>query len=388
MNKKYQIFVSSTFEDLRREREAVAKTILEVGDIPVGMEMFSAADEEQWALIKRQIEQSDYYVIIVAHRYGSMVGDVSFTEREYDYAVKIGVPVLGFVIEDSAVWPANHLDKDPILRTKLEAFKAKIRSRMVSFWATSDSLAGKVLAALGKQKNLTPRPGWIRAENIPGPEVLAEVTTLSREVARLAEENSNLKQKASLEAQFSLIDSMSDDPDCQAVILMFETGKDIPPHTPYAYSYDHGGAGSGSLATSTRERLVNAGVIRLTPNRGWRLSDEGKRFAEWLINKGRRCDIFWTPVGGWGDPDPETERGRSFLGMKQASADWYSKPSQRVKSPAGEKHNAPGNASADTDQQAAVREAIRRDQELSSGAVAGRTQEEVIQAARRAIGCD
>jgi putative addiction module component (TIGR02574 family) len=42
----------------------------------------------------------------------------------------------------------------------------------------------------------------------------------------------------------------------------------------------------------------------------------------------------------------------------------------------------------DTDEQAAVREAARRDQELSSGTVSGRTREEVLQAARRAIGCD
>ncbi len=41
----------------------------------------------------------------------------------------------------------------------------------------------------------------------------------------------------------------------------------------------------------------------------------------------------------------------------------------------------------DTDEGEAVREAIRRDQELSSGAVAGRTHEEVMQAARRSIGC-
>lgn len=80
MEKKFQIFVSSTFEDLREEREAVAKAILEIGDIPVGMEMFSAADETQWKLIKRQIEQSDYYVVLVAHRYGSTVEDISFTE--------------------------------------------------------------------------------------------------------------------------------------------------------------------------------------------------------------------------------------------------------------------------------------------------------------------
>ena len=43
---------------------------------------------------------------------------------------------------------------------------------------------------------------------------------------------------------------------------------------------------------------------------------------------------------------------------------------------------------ADTDEQAAVREAACRDQELSSGMVSGGTHEEVLQAARRAIGCD
>jgi len=42
----------------------------------------------------------------------------------------------------------------------------------------------------------------------------------------------------------------------------------------------------------------------------------------------------------------------------------------------------------DTDEQAAVRDAIRRDHELSSSAIAGRTHEQVMQAARRAIGCD
>ncbi len=50
---KYQIFVSSTFEDLKAERDQVIKAILEMGHIPVGMEMFSAADEQQWDVIKK-----------------------------------------------------------------------------------------------------------------------------------------------------------------------------------------------------------------------------------------------------------------------------------------------------------------------------------------------
>jgi len=38
--------VSSTYIDLKEERDVVIKSILETGHIPVGMEMFSAGNEE------------------------------------------------------------------------------------------------------------------------------------------------------------------------------------------------------------------------------------------------------------------------------------------------------------------------------------------------------
>jgi len=91
---KYQVFVSSTYEDLKAERDQVVKAILEMGHIPVGMEMFSAEDKQQWQIIQRHIESSDYYVVILAHRYGSMEDGRSFTEKEYDYAIECTVPVL------------------------------------------------------------------------------------------------------------------------------------------------------------------------------------------------------------------------------------------------------------------------------------------------------
>jgi hypothetical protein len=46
--KKYQIFVSSTYTDLIVERQAVLRSILDLGHIPSGMEIFSAADNEQF----------------------------------------------------------------------------------------------------------------------------------------------------------------------------------------------------------------------------------------------------------------------------------------------------------------------------------------------------
>ena len=322
MKKKYQIFVSSTYDDLRQEREAVSKAILELGDIPVGMEMFSAGDENQWKLIKRQIEQSDYYLVLVAHRYGSMIGEISYTEREYDYAADIGVPVLGFLIEPTAEWPPNFIDTDSDVRRRLENFKSKVTSRMVSFWTNPDSLNGKVLAALSKQKNLNPRPAWIRANNVPGPEVLAEVANLSKEVARLSEENSTLREKASLEAQFSLIDAMAEDSQCQALIFLHETGNDLPRWSTDVYGYHSGGGGSGQLTGFGADKMENAGLVRVGGGgRVWRLTEQGQKFAEWLLKKGRKSDFFWTPQGGWGKPQPGSphEKWLNDLQSKQAA---------------------------------------------------------------------
>ncbi|WP_268844130.1 DUF4062 domain-containing protein [Aeromonas caviae] len=53
MNKRYQVFVSSTFADLQDERSKVIQTLMEMDCIPAGMELFPAMDEEQFEFIKK-----------------------------------------------------------------------------------------------------------------------------------------------------------------------------------------------------------------------------------------------------------------------------------------------------------------------------------------------
>ena len=71
MEKKYQVFISSTYEDLKEERKNVIETLLMIDCIPAGMEAFCAADEEQFEYIKKVIDLCDYYVLIIGKRYGS-----------------------------------------------------------------------------------------------------------------------------------------------------------------------------------------------------------------------------------------------------------------------------------------------------------------------------
>lgn len=190
MDKKYQIFVSSTYEDLKEERDQAIKAILEMGHIPVGMEMFSAADDEQWQLIARQIEATDYYIVIIAHRYGSETETgLSYTEKEYDYAKEMGIPTLGFIIDDKASWPSDQVDKSDDKKKKIDKFKSKVMAKPVHFWQGKDDLHGKISISLMKAMNTNPRVGWTRTDATVGANVTKELTRLSIENSELRKEN-------------------------------------------------------------------------------------------------------------------------------------------------------------------------------------------------------
>ena len=98
MDKRYQVFVSSTYADLKEERQHVLQALMEMDCIPAGMELFPAADEEQWEFIKKVIDDCDYYLLIIGGRYGSTTDDgISYTEKEFDYAVENGLKVVALI---------------------------------------------------------------------------------------------------------------------------------------------------------------------------------------------------------------------------------------------------------------------------------------------------
>src|SRR5574341_861812 len=95
MDKRYQVFISSTFRDLQAERQSVLRAVLELDHMPAGMELFPAADDDAWQLIRDVIDGSDYYTLIIGGRYGSLDDTgISYTEKEYDYAVSSKKPVI------------------------------------------------------------------------------------------------------------------------------------------------------------------------------------------------------------------------------------------------------------------------------------------------------
>lgn len=195
MDKKYQIFVSSTFSDLVEERQAVSRAILDMGHIPAGMEMFPAADVEQLTYIKKVIDECDYYVLIIGARYGSLDQDgVSYTQREFQYAVETGKTVLAFLHKDMDAIPLGKTDKDDGKRAKLEEFIAAVSSgRLVQFWTSAIELRANAIVSLQKAFSQNPQVGWVRANQVASQSALTDIVKYREEIDKLKSENSTLK---------------------------------------------------------------------------------------------------------------------------------------------------------------------------------------------------
>lgn len=181
MDVKYQVFVSSTFLDLEAERRAAIEAILNMGHIPVGMEAFQASDDTQWDYIKRRIDQSDYYIVIVGERYGSEQDGKSYTQMEYEYAVANGIPVAGFLLATEArkTWPSDKVEFEK--KDKIEEFRTLCQQKLVKFWKNADELGGRVALALSELMRDKPRTGWVRADAVPSVKVMDELAALSEE---------------------------------------------------------------------------------------------------------------------------------------------------------------------------------------------------------------
>src|SRR5579864_2728215 len=120
----YSVFVSSTFDDLREERGELQKALLKSKCFPIGMELFPSSDDDTWDFIKRQIDQADYYIVVIAGRYGSLGPDgLSYTEMEYDYARCVNKPILSFIHAAPGKIAVERSEQDPQRREQLEAFR-------------------------------------------------------------------------------------------------------------------------------------------------------------------------------------------------------------------------------------------------------------------------
>ena len=171
--RKFSIFISSTYEDLKKERQALVGVALENNFIPVGMEQFHAAPTSQWNIITKMIDECDFYLLVIGGRYGSIDKEtgISYTEKEYNYAKTKGLPVLVLIKESSAITENEKDTGDDKYdkMKKLDGFRERVKNdkNTVDFFTDLNSLMYVASPTFRNAINyVDDNAGWVRYQDI------------------------------------------------------------------------------------------------------------------------------------------------------------------------------------------------------------------------------
>lgn len=212
MKKKYQIFVSSTYLDLRDERQSAVEAILKAGHIPAGMELFAAGNKSQMAVIEKWIDESDIYMLILGFRYGSLddKSKLSYTELEFDYAVSKNKPFFAVVMNEATKEDKVKKEGTAILEgkneDKLRAFREKVcNNHVCKFFGDNRDIQLAVHESIHELIHEFHPIGWVRASNvIDAAQVESEKTSLKEEIKRLQNEIVKLAQERNSSLKFGV----------------------------------------------------------------------------------------------------------------------------------------------------------------------------------------
>lgn len=166
MNKKLQVFISSTYTDLIEERQVAIQAILDAGHTPAGMEFFNVDNESQFKTICRRIDESDVYMLILGGHYGSInkASGLSYTELEYRYALSKNMPVFAIVLDENFLFTkASSYDKHFVLNSdthQYNRFKSFLLSRIVKTVKNITELKISIISILNNINTLYSYTEW------------------------------------------------------------------------------------------------------------------------------------------------------------------------------------------------------------------------------------
>lgn len=186
--KRYQVFISSTYTDLQAERAVLTQALPALGCLPCGLEI-NPVGASAWTAIKKLIDESDYYLLLSGSRYGSLSpSGVSYTHMEYVYAATKQKPILVLMHEAPETRPVEFQEKTPEGRRQLNDFRNLLMKGLVVRWSDERNLDTAVRQYLPQLIQSRPMRGWVRADAISSPEQMREIDNLKLRLSELEQE--------------------------------------------------------------------------------------------------------------------------------------------------------------------------------------------------------
>lgn len=201
-DKRYQVFISSTYADLQEERAALTQVLPTLGCLPCGLDV-QPVGAAAWTSLKKLIDESDYYVMILGSRYGSLSpSGISYTHMEYVYASTKQKPILVLMHDSPDTRPVAFQEKTPEGRRQFNDFRQLLAKGLVAGWNDTRSLEAAMRRYLPQLIKSRPATGWVRATSLGSPEQSREIERLKQRVTELEQEREQLlvQQSGSLGA--------------------------------------------------------------------------------------------------------------------------------------------------------------------------------------------
>lgn len=192
IEKRYQVFISSTFSDLQEERLVLERALPSLGCLPVGLEAHAPGSSPLVA-IRKMIDDCDYFIVLLGSRYGSLTpSGVSYMHMEYVYASTKQKPILVLVNEAPQRRPPEYQERTAEGRLKFNDFRQMLMKTTHSVWSDArhlDQVIKRTIPALIKAR---PASGWVRATALANPEVEKELQVLRERVIELEQEREQM----------------------------------------------------------------------------------------------------------------------------------------------------------------------------------------------------
>ncbi|KGT46600.1 MULTISPECIES: DUF4062 domain-containing protein [Acinetobacter] len=165
LDKRYQVFISTSGQDMQPERIILAQTLVGMGFFSWGLEQRTPLST---AFARRQIDDCDYVVILLGSQYGEQsVSGVGYMHLEYIYAVSKQKPVIVFMHDDPDSRDESLHDAKPELREKFNEFRKLLQNEVdqIFTYRSLRDLEMAVRLNMPQMLERYPVTGWVRPQN-------------------------------------------------------------------------------------------------------------------------------------------------------------------------------------------------------------------------------
>lgn len=183
LDKRYQVFISTSGSEMQPERIILSQTLVGMGFFSWGLEQRTPLNT---AFARRQIDDCDYVVILLGSQYGEQsVSGVGYMHLEYIYAVTKQKPIIVFMHEDPASRAPSLHDTKPELQEKFKEFRQLLQQEadQVFCYRTLRDLEMAVRLNMPQMLERYPVSGWVRPQNTQA--LHDEIDQLKAKVAQL-----------------------------------------------------------------------------------------------------------------------------------------------------------------------------------------------------------